>query len=196
MTNEATNQVSLTDQELQQRSQCSLYMPTTVDPLQEPADATLRLAEALRERYNGKIGKTGGYSGEHFTDGWMKAWTRPEKDQAYWEGPKAAAALGRRLYEFLLKYEVIHPFAPYSLQFDNGKVTGENALVLWLPHRRAPVPLVVDAFLRRPRNTQIPNHAALAQWLAARQDVDTVDLGIVHLPMLSGESLAAKSKGA
>ena len=116
----------------------------------------------------------------------MKAWTRPEKDQAYWKGPKAAAALGRRLYEFLLKYEVIHPYQPYSLQFDNGKVTGENALVLWTPYRHAPVPLVVDAFLRRPRHTQIPNYAALAQWLAARQEVDTVDLGIVHFLCFPG----------
>jgi hypothetical protein len=189
MTNEATNQVSLTDQELQRRSQCSLYMPTMIDPLQGPADATLRWA--LRERHDGKIVKPEDIR-KHFTDGWMKAWTRSEKDQAYWKGPKKAAALGRRLYEFLLKYEVIHPYQAYSLQFDNGKVTGENALVLWTRYRHAPVPLVVDAFLRRPRHTQIPNYAALAQWLAARQEVDTVDLGIAHFPLLSGDRWLSK----
>ena len=162
-------------------------MPTMIDPLQGPADATLRWA--LQERHDGKIVKPEDIR-EHFTDGWMKAWTGPEKDQAYWKGPKAAPALGRRLYEFLLKYEVMQPLQPYTLHFDNGKVTGENAVVIWTPYRHAPVPLVVDAFLRRPRHTQLPNHAALARWLAARQDVDTVDLGIVHLPMLSGGSLA------
>ena len=189
MTKESSNQISLTDQELQRRSQCSLYMPTMIDPLQGPADATLRWA--LRERHDGKIVRPEDIR-EHFTDGWVKAWTRPEKDQAYWEGPKAAPALGRRLYEFLLKYEVMHPFEPYTLQFDNGKVSGENALVIWTPYRSPPVTLVVDAFLRRPRNTQIPTYAALAQWLAARQDVDTVDLGIVHLPLVSGDRWLSK----
>jgi hypothetical protein len=189
MTNEASNQVSLTDEELQRRSQCSLYTPMTIDPLQGPASATLRWA--LRERHDGKVVKPEDIR-KHFTDGWMKAWAGPEKDQAYWKGPKAAAPIGRRIYEFLLKYEVIHPFEPYSLQFDNGRVSGENALVLWTPYRKAPMPLVVDSFLRRPRNTQIPTYTALGQWLAARQDIDTVDLGIVHLPLLSGDRWLSK----
>jgi hypothetical protein len=70
MQTEPANRVSLTDRELQQRSQCSLYMPTKVDPLQAPADITLRWA--LRERYNGKIVKPADIR-EHFTDAWVKA---------------------------------------------------------------------------------------------------------------------------
>jgi hypothetical protein len=31
-----------------------------------------------------------------------------------------------------------------------------------------------------------PNYTVLAQWLAARRDVDAVELGIAHLPMLYG----------
>ena len=189
MLSEQSNQVSLTHLELQRRSHCGLYMPTTVDPLQEPAERTFRWA--LRERYNGKIVKPTDIR-EHFTDGWVKAWTGPEKDQAYWEGPKAASPFGRRVYTFLLKYEVIHPYEPYTLQLDRGQVRGENAVVLWRKYRNAPIPMLVDVVLRRPRNTQVPNHMVLAQWLAARQDVDTVDLGIAHLPMISGEFWTTK----
>lgn len=189
MTNESSNQISLTDQELQRRSQCALYVPTELDPLQGPAERSIRWA--LKERHGGKIHSAGELR-EYFTSEWMKDWKQPDKTAEYWEGPKNAAGFARRVYFFLLKHEVIHPFEPYTLQLDRGQVTGENAVVLWRKYRHEPVPMVVDPILRRPRRTLVPNHPVLAQWLAAREDADTVDLGIVHLPLVSGDFWTTK----
>lgn len=175
--------VALTEDELQRKSQCGLYMPTASDPVQAPAERTLRWA--LRERHVGKIPLVSDLR-EHFMYGWAQGWNKP-KDLEYWEGAEKARAFGRRMYEFLLKYEVIHPFEPYTLDFDDGQVTGENAVVLW-NKARGEVPMVLDAMLRRPRDTRTVNYKALAQWLAARQDVDSVELGMVHLPLTFGEA--------
>ena len=129
MTNESSNQISLTDQELQRRSQCALYVPTELDPLQGPADAIDPLGSSGTSRQV-RSAKTGG-TREHFTVGWMKAWKQARQDRGVLERPKNAAGFARRVYVFLLKHEVIHPFEPYTLQLDSGKVTGENAVVLW-----------------------------------------------------------------
>ena len=37
-----------------------------------------------------------------------------------------------------------------------------------------------------------PNYTVLAQWLAARQEVETVELGIAHLPMFYGQPWLTK----
>src|ERR1019366_10200137 len=68
-----------------------------------------------------------------------------------------------------------------------GQVKGENALVLWRKYRKGEIPMLVDPLLRRPRYVKTPNYAVLAQWLAARQKVETVELGIAHLPMFVGQ---------
>jgi hypothetical protein len=51
---------------------------------------------------------------------------------------------------------------------------------------------MVRPILNRPRFVKTPDYAVLAQWLAARQEVDTVDLNIVHLPMFTGERWITK----
>ena len=182
---EGTNQVSLTDQELQRRSQCALYVPTELDPLQGPAERSIRWA--LKERHAGRSTQPGN-SGSTLRIGMDEGLDAAgEGPRSTGRGPECSWALGRRVYDFLLKHEVIHPFEPYTLQLDRGQVTGENAVVLWRKYRHEPVPMVVDPILRRPRRTLVPNHPVLAQWLAARQDADTVDLGIVHLPLVSGD---------
>ncbi|MEO6801752.1 MAG: hypothetical protein ABI197_00755 [Granulicella sp.] len=189
MLNELGNKVVLVDSELQRRSQCALYMPTTVDPLQGPSDRTFRWA--INERSRGKI-RSPEELRQRFTEEWVKDWAGPEKDEAYWKGPHATGPFGRHMYTFLLKYEVIQPFQPYTLQLEQGQVSGENALVIWKKHRSAPIPMVIDAVLRRPRHTLIPDYKVLAQWLAARQEVETVNLGIAHIPMVSGEFWTTK----
>jgi hypothetical protein len=37
-----------------------------------------------------------------------------------------------------------------------------------------------------------PNYPVLAQWLAARENVDAVELGIAHLPMFYGQPWLTK----
>ena len=179
----------ITDQELQRRSQCSLYHPTEIDLLEKPSRLTFRWA--LRERHEGKI-RTAADLRAHWVAGWKKGWGSEEKNSVYWESVKKAATFARRVYEFLLKYEVLHPYKPYILELDRGQVKGENALVLWSKYRKGDIPMLVDPLLRRPRYVKTPNYAVLAQWLAARQEVETVELGIAHLPMLVGQPWLTK----
>lgn len=94
---------------------------------------------------------------------------------------------------FLLKYRVLHPYEPYTLQFDRGQVIGENAVVIWDKYRAGEVPMVLSTSLRRPRFVKTPNYSVLAQWLTARRNVDTVELGIANLPLIFGERWTTKS---
>ena len=151
-----------------------------------PAEQTFRWA--LRERHNGVIRPVTDLRAR-FVALWSESWGNATKTQAYWKGPDAARSFGRRLYEFLLNLEVIHPFQPYELELEAGTVYGENALVLCRPVRREPYQLVVNARLRRPRSReiQIPNYQGLAQWLAVRQKSEEVNLGIVNMPLLWGD---------
>jgi hypothetical protein len=146
---------------------------------------------ALRERHKGKIPPAADLR-KRWVAEWKEGWGDEKKNAAYWEGVNRSANFGRRVYEFLLKYEVLHPYEPYILHLDRGQVKGENAVVVWCKYRKAEVPMLVDPLLRRPRHVKTPNYAVLAQWLAARQKVDTVELGIAHLPMLYGEPWLTK----
>src|ERR1035437_8418381 len=47
-------------------------------------------------------------------------------------------------------------------------------------------------FFDAPRYVKTPNYTVLAQWLAAREEVDTVELGVAHLPMLYGKPWLTK----
>jgi hypothetical protein len=179
----------ITDQELQRRSQCSLYNPAEIDLLEEPSRLTVRWA--LLERHLGKACSLSDLRA-HWVAGWKKGWGSERINGVYWKGVGKAATFARRVYEFLLKYEVLHPYEPYTLQFDRGQVKGENALVVWRKYRKGDIPMLVDPLLRRPRYVKTPNYTVLAQWLAARQEVDTVELGIAHLPMLYGQPWLTK----
>lgn len=189
MTNTRSKSISLTDLELQQRSQCSLYTPTFVDPLEHPAEQTLRWA--VRERHLGTIREPKELR-KRFVGLLEKARGNQKKDQVYWNCVKQSLPFGRRVYMFLLKYRVLHPYEPYTLQFDRGQVTGENAVVIWDKYRKGEIPMLLSMHFRRPRYLKTPNYSVLAQWLAARQDVDTVGLGIAHLPLIFGERWTTK----
>jgi hypothetical protein len=154
--------------------------------MEKPAEQTFRWA--LRERHNGVIRPLADLRAR-FVGHWAEAWGATEKTQEYWKGPNAARSFGKRLYEFLLNLEVVHPFQPYTLELEAGTIYGENALVLCRPVRQEPYQLVVNTYLRRPQPNvlRIPNYQGLAQWLAARQQSEAVDLGIVHMPFLRGD---------
>jgi hypothetical protein len=179
----------ITDQELQRRSQCSLYHPTEIDLLEKPSRLTFRWA--LRERHLGKPCSLVDLRA-HWVAGWTKGWGSEKKNSIYWKSVKRAAPFAARVYKFLLDYEVLHPYEPYILELDRGQVKGENALVLWRKYRKGEIPMLVDPLLRRPRYVKTPNYTVLAQWLAARQKVETVELGIAHLPMLFGQPWLTK----
>jgi hypothetical protein len=179
----------ITDQDLQRRSQCSLYHPTEIDLLEKPSRLTFRWA--LRERHLGKICSLVDLRA-HWVAGWTRGWGSEKKNSIYWKSVKRAAPLAARVYKFLLDHEVLHPYEPYILELDRGQVKGENALVLWRKYRKGKIPMLVDPLLRRPSHVKTPNYAVLAQWLAARQKVETVEVGIAHLPMLFGQPWLTK----
>jgi hypothetical protein len=179
----------ITDQELQRRSECNSYNPAKIDPLEAPARLTIRWA--LRERHKGIICSLSALR-ERWVTEWQERWGEDAKNADYWKGVDKTRAFTRRVYEFLLDYEVLHPYEAYTLQFDRGEVKGENALVVWHKYRKGDIPMLVDPLLRRPRYVKKANCAVMAQWLAARQGVEDVELGIVHLPLLSGERWLTK----
>jgi hypothetical protein len=178
---------TFSDQEIQRRSQCSLYVAAEADPLLRPAMQTLRWG--LRERHLGKI-RTAADLRERFVQEWVGGWSGDPTGSAYWVGPNQARPFARRVYEFLLKYEVIHPYEAYTLELDHGQITGEMALVQWRRARRPPVLMVLDARLNRGSEllSRQPTMQGLTQWLAAREQVDDIELGIVHQPLLRGEA--------
>src|ERR1035441_5864599 len=140
----------ITDQELQRRSQCSLYNPTEIDLLEEPSRLTFQWA--LRERHSGKTCQVADLRA-HWVAGWKKGRGSETKNSVYWKGPAKAATFARRVYMFLLKYEVLHPYKPYTLRLDRGQAKGENALVVWRKYRKGDIPMLVDPLLRRPRGS-------------------------------------------
>ena len=133
--------IVITDRELQRRSDCSFYNPTEIDLLEEPARQTIRWA--LRERHLGRICSAADLR-ERWTAEWKKGWGDERINSHYWKGVGKSATFARRVYEFLLKYEVRHPYEAYTLQFDLGEVKGENALVVWRKYRKGDIPMLVD----------------------------------------------------
>src|SRR5260370_33763144 len=95
------------DQELQRRSQCSLYNPAEIDRLERPAMRTIRWA--LRERHMGKICPVADLRA-HWVAEWKEGWGNEKISAVYWKGVGKSAAFARRGYEFLLKYEGLHPY--------------------------------------------------------------------------------------
>src|ERR1035437_5794623 len=74
----------ITDQELQRRSQCSLYNPTEIDLLEEPSRLTFRWA--LRERHLGKTCSLGGLRAQGVA-AWKKGCGSNKINAVYWKGP-------------------------------------------------------------------------------------------------------------
>jgi hypothetical protein len=173
--------LALTEAVLHRRSLCSMYQSNVEDHLTGPAERTFRWA--LKERFIGKLHKPADLR-EHFVSGWSKAWNLPEKDARYWEGPNKSRAFGRHVYEFLLKYEIVQPYEPYSLELPAGTVTGENAIAIWKSRHKGEIPQVVSMRIRRPRDLRVPFYPALAQWVASREAAETVDLGLLTVPVL------------
>ena len=180
----------LSEAELDRRSQCVLYQPASMDLLVQPSQ--LAFEWALRKRLDGKIIEPPDLR-EKFIEIWAAQWGKPEKDASYWEGPQAARPFARRVYEFLLRHEVVHPFEPYQLELDSGVIAGRNAVVLRQYSRAQPVEMVVDVQMRVPRIPELPHLPALAQWMAARQESEALDLAIVHVPLIRGESWISKT---
>lgn len=178
---------ALNDDRLQYQSVCPLYAQKEVDLLAGPAEDTFRWA--VRARYLARIMKPVELR-EHFVDLWRARWPYEAKTLAYWDGPKAAPAFARRVYEFLNKFNIAQPFEPYTLALEEGIVVGSKALATWTAVKRPsePVTLVLDVRLKRPRDPKTIFYRELAQWLSARQDSDTVSLGVLHVPLLWGES--------
>jgi hypothetical protein len=73
----------ITDRELQQRSQCSIYVPAEIDPLEETARLTFRWA--LRERSKGIICSPPGLRKRWVTE-WQKSWGKGTKNATLLEG--------------------------------------------------------------------------------------------------------------
>jgi hypothetical protein len=53
--------------------------------------------------------------------GWTRGWGSEKKNSIYWKSVNRSAPFAARVYEFLLKYEVLHPYEPYILELIGGR---------------------------------------------------------------------------
>lgn len=161
------------------------------DPLERPAMAAFRWAalkrmdaiivepEPLRER---------------FVKEWHADWgDRKREGKDYWKGPRVSGAFARRVYNLFLRYVVLQPFEPYTLEMAGGDITGHAAILGKDDNRGRLKTYALSPRLRAARDRRTPDYVAFARWLALRQEVDTVDLFLLHQPLLSGEGHADKN---
>jgi hypothetical protein len=109
----------------------------------------------------------------------------PPDHPTYWEGPRKAASIGKRIHDFVSKFEVIHPLQPYALTFGAQRVRGSYALV----RRRTEggIPMVLVFHPHAPLHKTYPDMRSLARWVAARRERLERNLGVYNLPLLRGE---------
>jgi hypothetical protein len=178
---------SLSDESLHELSQCGLYQ---IGPLnvQSVLEATVRFTfrDAVRDRFFSKIQEPKILRAS-FVKNWKKLWPDKPDGPGYWRGPAASIPFARRVYEFLLKYEVVQPFEPYRLELEYGNVYGEHAIGVWKRSREQPLHFSIEPWVTKPRDPRVPYYPAVARWLAGRQLVEEVDFAIVNLPLSRGE---------
>jgi hypothetical protein len=170
--------------ELMQHALCSWMPVPDPDPLLDPCVETLRWG--LRERMSGAVPSAAEIRARYVFQ-WHKVWgDRPRAGQSYWAGTKHAISLGAKLRKFFLQYECIRPLEPYELELNTGIIKGQAAIIERAAVRTTPRPMVLDVRAKQPKYYLMPDHTALARWLAMREVYDGAGLGLVHLPLVFG----------
>ena len=181
--------MKFSEDELVRISTCGVMPQTERSMLSQAAEATFRWG--LLERFTGAVPKSQDIR-NRFTVVWNKLWGSRSKEVAlYWTGPRFCVQFGYRFYRFLLTYECMRPFEPYALDFPSGTITGSTAIVSHKKYRTQEITAyVLDLTERSPAKHRpaLTDPRALSRWLAIRDMYDSPALGIVHFPLLSGES--------
>jgi hypothetical protein len=71
---------------------------------------------------------------EKYVNLWNKKWFKDQEIKVpdtgpYWEGPKKARIVAKRIYDLLLEYEILTPEQPYKLVLDCYTIQGLYALI-------------------------------------------------------------------
>jgi hypothetical protein len=168
---------------------CPLYNPPTAEPIQVQAEGLFKWA--MLRTFDG-IHDPPDLTGlrERYVSLWNKHWfgDQPKTLPAtgpYWDGPKASRGVARRIFEFLDKYEVVHPEQPYDLKVDKYTIQGRYALVRRKTQTGHPSVLVVHD--RAPLYKASPDLRSLARFTHANTTEYYKEIGILHLPLLRGQ---------
>lgn len=126
---------------------------------------------------------------EKFTSFWnhlnLKEGQTPPDEGEYWEGPKASRSVAKRIFEFLSKYKVLQPDAPYSLVVGGYTIQGRYAIVR---RSKATPALVLSYPAKEPLFKASPDMCSLARLYHARNlHYEYKDMGLIYLPLLRGD---------
>lgn len=113
----------------------------------------------------------------------------PDEDAKYWEGPRAASGIGKRIHDFVVTYEILQPVQPYELILGERSIRGEYALVRKRNKLAVSQTEVLVLERHRPLHYQYPDMLSLARWVHARRELMTnADPGIMHQPLFRGDA--------
>lgn len=162
---------------------------TSVDPLYGAARELLSWAlkrtfegaipelKTLRERYC-MVWKSLYYPG-------YKDTSVPPDHPTYWAGPRKSGLIGKKIYDFCTKFEVLHPEQLYTLTFGSQVVKGSYALVRRRTNNAVPAVLVAHPHAPLEKH---PDLRSLARWLDARRSLTDREIAIYHLPLVRGDA--------
>lgn len=109
----------------------------------------------------------------------------PPNHPTYWEGPRKAGLIGRKIFDFCTRFEVLHPEQYYTVTLGSQLVKGSYTLV----RRRmaGSFPMVLVTHPNAPLH-KYPDLKSLARWLDARRSLTDREIGVYHFPLVRGDA--------
>lgn len=165
---------------------CPLYDRKEEGNLEKAAADTLRFI--LLRIFKGIHDRpTVAFIREKYVDIWNNYWfgDQPKvipNSGPYWEGPKRAATVGRKIYELISRYTVIHPEQPYNLLLNGYTIQGQYALLCRNGENGYPYILVTHS--QDYRHKIYPDLMSLARFIHVKMTHQYMIVNILHFPLL------------
>jgi hypothetical protein len=126
---------------------------------------------------------------ERYTAHWNKLWFGSAikalpVSGPYWEGPKKAATVSRRLFQFFTRYQVLQPEQVFELHVDKYTIQVGYAIVA---KRSNEYPYVLVLHGHAALHKTSPDVLSLARLVHASKTTFHNHIGLLHVPMLRGE---------
>jgi hypothetical protein len=101
----------------------------------------------------------------------------------YWQGPKRAPTVSRKIFDLITHYEILHPEQPYELVLNGYTIQGRYALVRKTTESGHPTVLVVHN--KEPRHKASPDLLSLARFVHVKMThLQYHEVDILHFPLL------------
>lgn len=151
------------------------------DRLFVTASHTLRWA--LCRKFEGRV-PTPAEARDRFVMVWKSLYYPEYKDvpappdhKTFWIGAREGRTIGKRIRDFVLRYEVLVPLGPYSLTVQSDTIEGEYALL----QRKDGSPVqVLNVVSGAPSYRNLPDLASCAKWLHARRNSEAKSIEVLN----------------